>query len=552
MGGEAAESFGPYLLESVLGRGGMGIVYRARDTRRGRTVALKLLAPDLAEDASFQARFRRESQIAAQLNDPHVVPIHDFGEIDGRLFIDMRLVEGHSLADRLESGPLPPAIAVGIIAQVAGALDAAHAQGLVHRDVKPANILLVGPERAGRAPFAYLVDFGIARVLPSGSQTVQTTTATVGTVSYMAPERILGQSGDHRVDVYSLGCVLFECLTGHRPFDGEPAAVMYAQVHSPPPELTSQAPGVTPALRDAITTALAKDPAQRFATAGALADAATAGLGSGGDATIRVAAPGPAPFFGAPDMPPPTGPPLVGAATRPEPLQPPGAQAPTLPQPRPTRRRPLVIAAIAAAVLAVLGGTLAAVLLTQQGSAPPSHPVGEPISGSRHAAHSAGRSTPGPTPRTSSAPVVVPKPFASAALYEFARPYFRPSECIANPSAEKAPLEPELHYRELLKCYGPTFTATFYRTDTVAELLHNRRVFLSDALTGTFRTLLGAPAGSSQPAGFQIAYHHIPLNGSTPPRTYWDSQDTLCGGELQGPASQSLQSTIAFWRTGRG
>ena len=455
MGGEAAESFGPYLLESVLGRGGMGIVYRARDTRRGRTVALKLLAPDLAEDASFQARFRRESQIAAQLNDPHVVPIHDFGEIDGRLFIDMRLVEGHSLADRLESGPLPPAIAVGIIAQVAGALDAAHAQGLVHRDVKPANILLVGPERPGRAPFAYLVDFGIARVLPSGSQTVQTTTATVGTVSYMAPERILGQSGDHRVDVYSLGCVLFECLTGHRPFDGEPAAVMYAQVHSPPPDPTSLAPAVTPALHDVISTALAKDPAQRFATAGALADAATAGLGSGSDATIRVAAPGPTPFFGAPDTPPPTGPPLVGAATRPGPLQPPGAQAPTLPQPRSTRRRPLVIAAIAAAVLAVLGGVLAAVILTQQGSAPPSHPVAEPISGSRHAAHSAGRSTPGPTPPTSSAPAVVPKPFASAALYEFARPYFRPSECIANPSADKAPLEPELRYRELVKCYGP-------------------------------------------------------------------------------------------------
>ncbi|HET6877922.1 MAG TPA: serine/threonine-protein kinase [Jatrophihabitans sp.] len=556
MGGEALDSFGPYVLESVLGRGGMGVVYQARDTRRGRTVALKLLAPELAGDASFQARFRRESQIAARLNDPHVVPIHDFGEIDGRLFIDMRLVEGRSLAERLESGRLPPATAVGIVAQVAGALDAAHAQGLVHRDVKPANILLVGPERPGRPPFAYLVDFGIARVLPTGTQTAQTTTATVGTVSYMAPERILGQPGDHRVDVYSLGCVLFECLTGRRPFDGEPAAVMFAQVHNLPPDPAGMAPGVTPGLRDAIATALAKDPAQRFASAGALADAAAAGLEPGADLTVRVAAPGP-------PQGPPQGP-LGGPPRVPAPGPPPGPQPPTVRQPRPRERRPLVVATIAAAVLAVLGGVLAAVLLSQQGGAGPPHPVADPISGSPHG-HSRGASTPplsggpssgrqhssGPTQPRSSAPERVPEPFTSAALYDYARPYFRPGQCVANPSSSQAPLKDQLRYRELLKCYGPAFTATFWRTGTVAQLLHDRRVFLSDALPGSFRTLLGAPAGSPHPAGFQIAYRHMPVGGKTPGRAFWDSPQSLCGGEIQAGPAESLQSTIAFWRTGR-
>ena len=155
------EEFGPYRLEHLLGRGGMGEVHRAWDTRRGRTVALKRLPAPLAGDPEFQARFRRESALAAQLSEPHIIPIHDFGEINGRLFIDMRLVDGTDLASVIKSkGPMAPRRAIGILAQVASALDAAHAAGLVHRDVKPSNVLVRGHDED---EFAYLIDFGIAR-----------------------------------------------------------------------------------------------------------------------------------------------------------------------------------------------------------------------------------------------------------------------------------------------------------------------------------------------------------------------------------------------------
>ncbi|MGQ0775682.1 MAG: protein kinase domain-containing protein [Pseudonocardiales bacterium] len=275
----AGENFGPYLLEALIGRGGMGEVYRAFDTEKRRVVALKRLPPHSAADAELQARFRRESQVAARLREPHVIPIHDFGEIDGQLFIDMRLVEGTDLATLLaEQGRLLPARAVNIVAQIASALDAAHADNLVHRDVKPSNVLMAGT--TNEEDYVYLSDFGITHAT-STTKVTGTGGTTLGTVHYMAPERFLYGSGDHRVDVYSLACLLYESLTGYRPFTGEGAhAQMYAHVNFPPPRPSDQRPGIgIPAgLDDVIMRGMAKDPDQRYRSAGELAAAARAAL----------------------------------------------------------------------------------------------------------------------------------------------------------------------------------------------------------------------------------------------------------------------------------
>jgi len=281
--------FGPYILTAVLGRGGMGVVYRAYDTVKARTVALKVLTPELAADPVYRERFRRESRRAARLSEPHIIPIHDYGQIEGRLFIDMRLVQGTDLATMLErDGPLPPNGAAWVIAQVASALDAAHAEGLVHRDIKPSNVLITGHIQS--MPFAYLIDFGIARSI--GSVTVSTATSAVGTLAYMAPERISGEPGDHRSDVYSLACVLYECLVGHEPFTGEMVAVMWAQVNSPPPAPTAARPSLPAAVDQVIACGMAKDPASRYGTAGELAAAMLAAV----DPSVQQApAPEPAP-----------------------------------------------------------------------------------------------------------------------------------------------------------------------------------------------------------------------------------------------------------------
>ncbi|WP_152531459.1 serine/threonine-protein kinase, partial [Mycobacterium sp. UM_CSW] len=201
------ESFGRYQIMGLLGRGGMGRVYRAYDPATDRVVALKVLPPHLAEDNQFQQRFRREARIAAGLNDPHIVPIHGYGEIDGQLYVDMRLIEGRDLADYIvqSGGRLSPERTVAVIEQVAAALDTAHSVGLIHRDIKPKNILVTAAR-----DFVYLIDFGLARAQTDTELTG--TGATMGTVAYLAPERFRGTT-DHRADVYSLACVLYECLT---------------------------------------------------------------------------------------------------------------------------------------------------------------------------------------------------------------------------------------------------------------------------------------------------------------------------------------------------
>ncbi|NEM05244.1 serine/threonine-protein kinase [Geodermatophilus normandii] len=265
--------FGPYLLEEVLGVGGMGEVWRARDTRRERLVALKLLPENLNGDPEFASRFRRESHVAARLREPHVIPIHDYGEIDGRLFIDMRLVDGRDLGALLAEGPLPPHRTVALLSQVADALEAAHADHLVHRDVKPSNVLVTATD------FVYVVDFGIARSVGSTRTSLTITGATVGTLDYMAPERFTDQPIDGRVDVYSLACVLAQCLTGRRPFRGEDLpALLYAHLYVDPPRPSELVAGVPPALDAVIARGMAKRPEDRYPTPRALIDAARLAL----------------------------------------------------------------------------------------------------------------------------------------------------------------------------------------------------------------------------------------------------------------------------------
>jgi serine/threonine protein kinase len=268
------ERFGPYELVERVGRGGMGEVHRAVDAH-GRTVAVKRLIPALAGDPAFAARFRRESALLARLDEPHVVPVHTFGEIDGRLFLDMRFVDGEELAAILRrGGPLTPERAVDVTRQLAAALDAAHAAGLVHRDVKPGNALVTA------SGFVYLVDFGIARAVES-STSLTTTGTMMGTLDYMAPERFAGGAVDGRSDVYALACVLHEMLTGRKPFPSDSqVAVMGAHLTREPPRPSLLRGGVPVALDAVVARGMAKEPAARFATAGELAAAARDALAS--------------------------------------------------------------------------------------------------------------------------------------------------------------------------------------------------------------------------------------------------------------------------------
>jgi len=262
--------FGPYELQALLGVGGMGEVYRAYDTVKDRTVAIKLLRAEMSADAGFQERFRRESRIAARLQEPHVIPVHDFGEINGVLYIDMRLVEGDNVHNVLQqTGPMDPARAVAIVGQVAAALDAAHASGLVHRDVKPENVLLTGND------FAYLVDFGIAHL--GGESGLTSAGAAIGSCAYMAPERFTGGQVGPPADIYSLACLLYECLTGSTPFPTrELSQLMGAHIMAPPPRPSVTRPIVGPAFDAVVTRGMAKHPQDRFSTAGDLARAASA------------------------------------------------------------------------------------------------------------------------------------------------------------------------------------------------------------------------------------------------------------------------------------
>ncbi|MGQ9351474.1 bifunctional serine/threonine-protein kinase/transporter substrate-binding domain-containing protein [Mycolicibacterium gilvum] len=267
-----ATPFGHYRLQKLIGQGGMGEVYQAYDTKTDRVVALKVLPHHMAQDETFQARFRRESQAAAGINDPHVVPIHGFGEIDGRLYLDMRLIEGRNLGTMLQETdkPLGAAFAVMIVDQVANGLDAAHRLGLIHRDIKPSNILITDKD------FVYLIDFGLVRT--AGEQGLTTAGSTLGTLAYMAPERFEGGEVDARSDIYALTCVLYECLTGARPYPAESLEQQIAgHMVSPIPRPSDVDPRLA-AFDEVIAKGMAKKPAKRYQSAGELAEAAKRAL----------------------------------------------------------------------------------------------------------------------------------------------------------------------------------------------------------------------------------------------------------------------------------
>src|SRR6202035_2988249 len=268
-GAQSGSWFGPYRLMRLLGRGGMGEVYEAEDTRKGRVVALKLISPDFSDDPLFRARMQREAGAAGRLTEPHVVPIHDYGEINGQLYLDMRLIDGANLAAVLKrTGPMSPPRAVAIVRQVAAALDAAHAGGVTHRDVKPENILITGDD------FAYLLDFGIARADTDPGLT-QAGMA-LGTYKYMAPERFSDNEVTYRSDIYSLACVLGECLTGTPPYHADSIErLVAAHLMEPAPRLSQLRPGRIPAAMDeVIAKGMAKNPDERYRSAGELANAA--------------------------------------------------------------------------------------------------------------------------------------------------------------------------------------------------------------------------------------------------------------------------------------
>ena len=341
-----------FRIESVIGRGGMGVVYGAEQLRYGRKVALKVLAPELSHDRQFRERFEQEWRTAARIEHPSIVPIYEAGEAEDGLYIAMRYIDGTDLRALLgRTGRLPVGRALDILAQVAEALDTVHTHGLVHRDVKPANILVASGEGYEHA---YLGDFGVAKQVRTESGLTQTG-AFIGTVDYAAPEQLEGKAVDARADIYALGCVLYQCLTGLRPFEkGSDAATISAHLFEPPPSAHAKRPDLPPELDDVIARALAKPPADRFPSCRELVRAARDVLGGRQPAAAAAGQAGR----------PPTGrrrfPRARPLATRPR-----GRRAAS-PESAGRRLRTLALVAIVAAVVAV--AAVLAIVLTRGGS----------------------------------------------------------------------------------------------------------------------------------------------------------------------------------------
>jgi hypothetical protein len=404
----------------------MGVVYLAEQVRLRRYVALKLIVPELAEDEEFRRRFERESQMAASLDHPNVIPVYEAGEADGALFISMRYVEGYDLRAIIRSaGRIEPARAARLVGQLGDALDAAHARGLVHRDVKPANVLVAG-ELGGASEHAYLTDFGLTKHVSSSSG-ITHTGQWVGTLDYVAPEQISGGPLDARVDVYSLGCVLFEALTGRVPYPKDSdVAKMFAHMNEAPMSVSELVPAAGPAFDGVVARALAKSPEQRYPSAGDLGRAAVAASGgqqttvpersvaAGGAAPTAAAGP-PAQQTGATAQLPVTAP-LPGAAPWPAAAPPPAPPATYAARPS-SSKWPIVVACL---TLLVLGGAAIAlaaagvfksksspakettVIITQAAAAPSAEPTTPAVT------------TPTPPPANPSATAIYKAPTYSA------------------------------------------------------------------------------------------------------------------------------------------
>jgi serine/threonine-protein kinase len=463
---EPGSTFGPYRIVAPLGRGGMATVYRAHDPALDRDVALKVLPAEFLHDPTFAERFRQEARVAARLEHPHVVPIHGFGIDEGRPWMALRLLGGGSLADRLRQGPLAPAEAARVLSEIASALDAAHARGIVHRDLKPANILL---DESGRA---YLADFGIARVL-EGSAVVTATGMVQGTPAYMAPEQAMGTKAEPPADVYALGVVAFECLTGRVPYTGTtPVAVLMKHVSEPVPE---PLPGEVPqAVKPVLRRCLAKDPSERWPSARAFTEALSR-------ETERLSAVPTLQEAETLDAP-------VGALPTPAPSGP--AARPPAPPPGRGRRSPwiygaLALGALAALVLAV-GFAVhvlfpAAPRVTMVGPdpsvAPPSPPPAVP--------------TAAPAP-VAAPPTAAPSPVATPTPTPRPRPPATPSPTPAAPAPTPAP-EPAARVEPLPPSSAPATDprdlATLYKGGSVprpARAPGRIRVYCEAKLEPTF------------------------------------------------------------------
>jgi serine/threonine kinase PknH len=363
--------FGPYRLIRLIGRGGMGEVYEAEDITKDRIVALKLLPPALSHDQEFRRRLLREAQIAGRLHEPHVVPVHGCDEVEGQLYVDMRLIDGTDLRKVLNrNGPLPPARAVAIVRQIAAALDAAHGAGTMHRDVKPENILI------GDDDFACLLDFGIANAASEEKLTQEG--AAVGTLDYMAPERFTDSEVTYRVDIYSLACVLFECLTGSAPYQGSTANLMHAHLARPVPRPSVLRHGIPVAFDQVIADGMAKAPEDRHASAGELARSAAHALTAAEqEQPAGISRPSQAVTVGgesgfvaqSPPAPPPSG--LLFS----DPVSAPQFVGPRQPS---TRNPWKFLAAAAIAVAAILGGL--GIWLGTRSPQPPQAQRSEPVS----------------------------------------------------------------------------------------------------------------------------------------------------------------------------
>ncbi|HEY1840289.1 MAG TPA: serine/threonine-protein kinase PknH/PknJ [Mycobacterium sp.] len=343
--------FAGYQIDRVLGEGGMGTVYLARNPDLPRNEALKVLNADLSRDADFRTRFIREADVASSLDHPNIVSIHQRGEFEGQLWIAMQFVDGTDANAALRAGTMTPARAVHIVNEVAKALDYAHQRGVVHRDIKPANFLLSGP--IGPDERVLLGDFGIARAFDDAGLTI--TGSVTATVAYAAPEVLAGQPFDGRADLYSLACTLFRLLTGQAPFsmaDGS-AAVVAAHLHAPPPKVTDVVPSLSVQMDQVIATAMAKDPSQRFSSARGLAEAAGAALNEQLGSTTAPWHP----IAAAPQLGPYGQNPYSATA----PL---GFYRPPAFSPPPRRGRGRRVAAVLCAAVTVLAAAVAVVMLT--------------------------------------------------------------------------------------------------------------------------------------------------------------------------------------------
>jgi serine/threonine protein kinase len=348
--------FAGYRIEGLLGRGGMGVVYRAEHPRLGATIALKVMDPELAMNEVFRERFVREARAAAGIKHPNIIPIYDAGEWHGELYIAMRYVEGDELRSLIrKDGALPIQQTYVIGLQIASALDAAHRNGLIHRDVKPGNILVEPGPDPDSAPIAYLADLGLTKHVDSHSG-VTASGELLGTIDYIAPEQVNGSRVDGRADVYSLACVLFECVTGALPYVREnQAAVLWAHLHDEVPQASTYNPSLRPSVDVALTRGMAKSPDDRFSTARELVEALEAPM----EAASTIG--------------------RDGAPTRPIPSS--ATTAPTSPPPPSRRRRGKLALAVAAVVGLLLGGAAAAgvaLLLSDDETTAPTTTLEEP------------------------------------------------------------------------------------------------------------------------------------------------------------------------------